>query len=127
MLSAGYYDAYYLRAMKVRTLVKRDYEEALRQCDVLLTPTAPGTAFKIGEHTADPLAMYLGDVCTVTLNLAGLPGISLPCGYQDGLPVGMQLIGKALAEETLLRVAYTFEQERPDLQQQSPVGEVTSA
>lgn len=127
VLSAGYYDAYYLRAMKVRTLVKRDYEEALRQCDVLLTPTAPGTAFKIGEHTADPLAMYLGDVCTVTLNLAGLPGISLPCGHQDGLPVGMQLIGKALAEETLLRVAYTFEQERPDLQQQSPVGEVTSA
>ena len=93
VLSSGYYDAYYLRAMKVRTLIKHDYDEALKQCDVLLTPTAPDTAFKIGQNSGNPLAMYLGDVCTVTLNLAGLPGLSIPCGYKNGLPIGMQLIG----------------------------------
>lgn len=125
VLSSGYYDAYYLRAMKVRTLVKQDYDKALKQCDVLLTPTAPDVAFLVGEHVNDPLAMYLADVCTVTLNLAGLPGMSIPCGYKNGLPIGMQLIGRALGEETLLRVAYAFEQERTDVQQQAPVGEVT--
>lgn len=124
VLSSGYYDAYYLRAMKVRTLIKRDYDEALKKCDLLLTPTAPDTAFKIGQHSGDPLAMYLGDVCTVTLNLAGLPGISIPCGYKNGLPIGMQLIGKALDEETLLRAAYTFEQNRTDLRKPLPMGEV---
>lgn len=111
--------------MKVRTLVKQDYDKALKQCDVLLTPTAPDVAFLVGEHVNDPLAMYLADVCTVTLNLAGLPGMSIPCGYKNGLPIGMQLIGRALGEETLLRVAYAFEQERTDVQQQAPVGEVT--
>ena len=124
VLSSGYYDAYYLRAMKVRTLIKQDYDEALKQCDVLLTPTAPDAAFKIGQNSDNPLAMYLGDVCTVTLNLAGLPGISIPCGYKNGLPIGMQLIGKALDEETLLRVAYTFEQNRTDLRKPLPMGEV---
>ena len=124
VLSSGYYDAYYLRAMKVRTLIKHDYDEALKQCDVLLTPTAPDTAFKIGQNSGNPLAMYLGDVCTVTLNLAGLPGLSIPCGYKDGLPIGMQLIGKALDEETLLRAAYTFEQNRTDLRKPLPMGEV---
>ena len=124
VLSSGYYDAYYLRAMKVRTLIKQDYDEALKKCDVLLTPTAPDTAFKIGQNSDNPLAMYLGDVCTVTLNLAGLPGLSIPCGYKDGLPIGMQLIGKALDEATLLRVAYTFEQNRTDLRKPSPMGEV---
>lgn len=124
VLSAGYYDAYYLRAMKVRTLVKADYDKALETCDILLTPTTPDTAFKIGQNSDNPLAMYLGDVCTVTLNLAGLPGISLPCGYKDGMPVGMQLIGRALDEETLLRAAYTFEQERTDLRKPLPMGEV---
>ena len=124
VLSSGYYDAYYLRAMKVRTLIKQDYDEALKKCDVLLTPTAPDTAFKIGQNSGNPLAMYLGDVCTVTLNLAGLPGLSIPCGYKDGLPIGMQLIGKALDEATLLRVAYTFEQNRTDLRKPSPMGEV---
>lgn len=124
VLSSGYFDAYYLRAMKVRTLIKQDYDEALKQCDVLLTPTAPDTAFKIGQNDNNPLAMYLGDVCTVTLNLAGLPGLSIPCGYKNGLPIGMQLIGKALDEETLLRVAYTFEQHRQDLVQTSPMGGV---
>lgn len=108
VLSSGYYDAYYLRAMKVRTLLKQDFDEALKTCDVLLTPTTPDTAFKIGQNNDNPLAMYLGDVCTVTLNLTGLPGMSIPCGFKNGLPIGMQLIGKALDEETLLRVAYTL-------------------
>ncbi|MCI1824128.1 MAG: Asp-tRNA(Asn)/Glu-tRNA(Gln) amidotransferase subunit GatA [Megasphaera sp.] len=124
VLSSGYYDAYYLRAMKVRTLVKSDYDEALKQVDVLLTPTVPDTAFKIGQNTDDPLAMYLGDICTVTLNLTGLPGINICCGYKDGLPIGMQLIAKALDEETLLRTAYTFEQNRTDLKKQPPMREV---
>lgn len=124
VLSSGYYDAYYLRAMKVRTLLKQDFDKALSQCDVLLTPTVPDTAFRIGQHDNDPLAMYLGDVCTVSLNLAGLPGISIPCGYKDGMPIGMQLIGAALGEETLLRVAYTFEQNRTDLRKPLPMGEV---
>lgn len=124
VLSSGYYDAYYLQAMKVRTLMKQDFDEALQKCDILLTPTAPDTAFKIGQNSGDPLAMYLGDVCTVPLNLAGLPGISIPCGYKDGLPIGMQLIGKALDEATLLRAAYTFEQNRTDLRIPSPMGEV---
>ena len=124
VLSSGYYDAYYLQAMKVRTLMKQDFDEALKKCDILLTPTAPDTAFKIGQNRGDPLAMYLGDVCTVPLNLAGLPGISIPCGYKDGLPIGMQLIGKALDEATLLRAAYTFEQNRTDLRMPSPMGEV---
>jgi aspartyl-tRNA(Asn)/glutamyl-tRNA(Gln) amidotransferase subunit A len=124
VLSSGYYDAYYLRAMKVRTLIKQDYDAALKKCDVLLTPTAPDTAFKIGQNSDNPLAMYLGDVCTVTLNMAGLPGMSIPCGYKNGLPIGMQLIGKALDEATLLRTAYTFEQNRTDLQKPSPMGEV---
>lgn len=124
VLSSGYYDAYYLRAMKVRTLIKQDYDEALKKCDLLLTPTAPDTAFQIGQNSNNPLAMYLGDVCTVTLNLAGLPGISIPCGYKNGLPIGMQLIGKALDEETLLRAAYTFEQNRTDLRKPLPMGEV---
>lgn len=124
VLSSGYYDAYYLQAMKVRTLMRQDFDEALKKCDILLTPTAPDTAFKIGQNSGDPLAMYLGDVCTVPLNLAGLPGISIPCGYKDGLPIGMQLIGKALDEATLLRAAYTFEQNRTDLCMPSPMGEV---
>lgn len=124
VLSSGYYDAYYLRAMKVRTLLKQDFDEALKTCDVLLTPTAPDVAFKIGQNDNNPLAMYLGDVCTVTLNLTGLPGMSIPCGFKNGLPIGMQLIGKALDEETLLRVAYTFEQNRTDLQKPLPLGEV---
>ena len=110
-LSAGYYDAYYLKAMKVRTLVQQDYNEAFRKVDVIMAPTAPTPAFKIGEMVSDPLQMYLQDACTVPLNLAGLPGISIPCGYSDsGMPIGLQIIGKALDEETILRAAYTYEQ-----------------
>ena len=117
-LSAGYYDAYYKRAQQVRTLIRRDFDRAFETFDVLLTPTAPTTAFRIGER-ADPLAMKLNDVCTLPANLAGLPGISLPCGFVDGLPVGLQLIGKPFDEETLLRVAYTYEQ-ATDWHQQHP-------
>ena len=110
-LSAGYYDAYYLKAMKVRTLVQQDYNEAFRKVDVIMAPTAPTPAFKIGEMVSDPLQMYLQDACTVPLNLAGLPGISIPCGYSEsGMPIGLQIIGKALDEETILRAAYTYEQ-----------------
>ena len=110
-LSAGYYDAYYLKAMKVRTLVQQDYNKAFKKVDVIMAPTAPTPAFKIGEMISDPLQMYLQDACTVPLNLAGLPGMSIPCGYSSsGMPIGLQIIGKALDEETILRAAYTYEQ-----------------
>ena len=110
-LSAGYYDAYYLKAMKIRTLVAQDYAEAFKQVDVIMAPVAPTPAFKLGEMMSDPLQMYLQDACTVPLNLAGLPGISIPCGYSStGLPIGLQIIGKALDEATIIRTAYTYEQ-----------------
>ncbi len=110
-LSAGYYDAYYLKALKVRRLVKEDYDKTFKDVDVIICPAAPSVAYKIGEKIANPLEMYLQDACTVPLNLAGLPGISVPCGYnKDKMPIGMQIIGKALDEETILRVAYTYEQ-----------------
>jgi len=110
-LSAGYYDAYYLKALKVRRLIKEDFDKAFEQVDVIVCPTAPTPAYKIGEKISNPLEMYLQDACTVPLNLAGLPGISVPCGYSsDNMPIGLQIIGKALDEETILRVAYTYEQ-----------------
>jgi aspartyl-tRNA(Asn)/glutamyl-tRNA(Gln) amidotransferase subunit A len=111
VLSAGYYDAYYSKAQKLRSLIKRDFEQAFEKCDVLLTPTTPGPAFGVGAKTTDPLEMYLQDVFTVTVNLAGLPGISVPAGLTaNGLPLGLQLIGKAFDEATLLRAAYAVEQ-----------------
>ncbi len=110
VLSSGYYDAYYSKAQRVRALVKRDYIEAFTKCDVLLTPTSPTTAFKIGERSADPLAMYLSDIYTVSANLAGVPAISVPCGLSEaGLPIGVQLIGNFWAEGTLLNMASAFE------------------
>ncbi len=109
-LSAGYYDAYYLQAQKVRTLIRREFEQAFQQYDALLTPTSPTAAFKLGEKTGDPMQMYLSDVFTIPANIAGIPGISVPCGFVDGLPVGLQVLGPPLSEETLLRVAYAFEQ-----------------
>lgn len=109
-LSAGYYDAYYLKALKVRTLIQKDFTDAFKNVDVILTPTTPNAAFKIGEMTNDPLKMYLQDICTVPVNLAGLPGISVPCGFnKENLPLGFQLIGKPLDEETILRAAFTYE------------------
>ena len=111
VLSAGYYDAYYLKAQRVRTLIKRDFDEAFKSCDVIATPTAPTTAFKIGEKTQDPLQMYLSDIFTISVNLAGLPALSLPCGFdEDGMPIGLQLIGKPFDESTILRTAYHYEQ-----------------
>jgi aspartyl-tRNA(Asn)/glutamyl-tRNA(Gln) amidotransferase subunit A len=112
-LSAGYYDAYYLKAQKVRTLIKRDFEKAFESYDVIVTPVSPTVAFKIGEKVDDPVQMYLSDVCTLPINIAGVPAISIPAGFVDGLPVGMQLIGKHFSEEMLLRVAYAYEQATP--------------
>ncbi|RLC94397.1 MAG: Asp-tRNA(Asn)/Glu-tRNA(Gln) amidotransferase GatCAB subunit A [Chloroflexi bacterium] len=109
-LSAGYYDAYYLKALRVRTLIRREFEEALKTVDALVTPTSPTVPFKIGEKLDDPIQMYLSDVCTLPINIAGVPGISVPAGFADGLPIGMQIIGRPLGEEVLLRVAYAYEQ-----------------
>jgi aspartyl-tRNA(Asn)/glutamyl-tRNA(Gln) amidotransferase subunit A len=110
-LSAGYYDAYYRKASQVRTLIGKDFEQAFRQCDALVLPTAPTPAFKIGEKVDDPLQMYLSDIYTIPCNLAGLPGLSLPCGFsQAGLPIGLQILGNHFQEEKILRVAYAYEQ-----------------
>ena len=111
VLSSGYYDAYYKKAQKVRTLVKNKFDEIFKSYDVILTPTSPTTAFKIGEKSDNPLEMYLSDICTVSVNIAGLPGLSMPCGVdKNGLPIGMQLIGKHFDEETILNAGYTYEQ-----------------
>lgn len=111
VLSSGYYDAYYKKAEKVRTLILEEFEKVFKKYDVILTPTSPTTAFNIGENIKDPLTMYLADICTVPVNIAGLPGISIPCGVdKDGMPVGMQLIGNRFNEDAILNAAYTFEQ-----------------
>ncbi len=111
VLSSGYYDAYYKKAQKVRSLVMNEFNKAFQKYDVLLTPTSPTVAFKIGEKTSNPLEMYLSDICTVSVNIAGLPGISIPCGVDsNNMPIGMQLIGNKFQEETILNAAYTFEQ-----------------
>jgi aspartyl-tRNA(Asn)/glutamyl-tRNA(Gln) amidotransferase subunit A len=109
VLSAGYYDAYYLKAQKVRTLLRQDFIKAFSDCDAILTPTTPTPAFKFGEKVDDPLAMYLNDIYTVTANLAGIPGISVPCGLSsERLPIGMQLLGPYWSEATLLRLAHQY-------------------
>ena len=111
VLSHGYYDAYYLKAMKVRTLIKQGFDEAFKTCDVVVMPTAPSPAFRLGEKLEDPLQMYLSDIYTISANLAGIPALSLPCGFSpDGLPVGLQLLGKPFSEGLLLQVAYAYEQ-----------------
>jgi aspartyl-tRNA(Asn)/glutamyl-tRNA(Gln) amidotransferase subunit A len=121
-LSAGYYDAYYLKAQRVRTLIRKDFDKAFEACDVIVTPTTPTTAFKIGEKIQDPLQMYLSDIYTISVNLAGLPALSLPCGFDsEGLPIGIQIVGKHFDESTLLGAAYAYEQStdwhkrKPDL------------
>jgi aspartyl-tRNA(Asn)/glutamyl-tRNA(Gln) amidotransferase subunit A len=120
-LSAGYYDAYYLKAQKVRTLIRREFEEAFQRYDALITPTSPTVPFKIGERVDDPLQMYLSDVCTLPINIAGIPGLSVPAGFVDGLPVGMQILSKPFSEETLFRIGYAYQQAtgwnqaRPDI------------
>ncbi len=109
-LSSGYYDAYYLRALKVRTLIRRDFEKAFEEVDVILTPTSPTPAFRLGEKIQDPLSMYLSDIYTISVNLAGLPAVSFPCGFtKENLPIGAQLIGKAFDEETLIRIGFTYQ------------------
>ncbi|MBU2608107.1 MAG: Asp-tRNA(Asn)/Glu-tRNA(Gln) amidotransferase subunit GatA [Chloroflexi bacterium] len=120
-LSAGYYDAWYVKAQKVRTLIRREFDQAFEKYDALVTPTSPTIPFKIGEKVDDPLQMYLSDVCTLPINIAGVPGISIPAGFADGLPIGMQIIGKHFGEETILRIAYAYQQatdwhkRRPDI------------
>ena len=119
-LSSGYYDAYYKKAQQVRTIIRNDFENAFEKYDIILTPTAPTTAFTIGEKTTDPLQMYLEDICTVSINIASVPAMSLPCGFDsNGMPVGMQLIGRAFGEETIFKAAYTFEQ-NTDFHKQRP-------
>ena len=111
VLSSGYYDAYYKKAQQVRTLVKNEFDKAFSKYDVILTPTSPTVAFDIGTKSSNPLEMYLADICTVSVNIAGLPGISIPCGVDsNGMPIGMQLIGQKFSEETILNAAYTYEQ-----------------
>lgn len=120
-LSAGYYDAYYLKAQKVRTLIRREFDEVFEKFDAIITPTSPTVPFKIGEKVDDPLQMYLSDVCTLPINIAGVPAISIPAGFAKGLPIGMQIISKPFAEEIILKIAYAYEQatewqkRRPDL------------
>jgi aspartyl-tRNA(Asn)/glutamyl-tRNA(Gln) amidotransferase subunit A len=122
-LSAGYYDAYYVKAQQVRTLIRRDFDAAFETVDVVATPTSPTPAFRLGERTADPLRMYLADVFTVSAPLAGLPAISVPCGLtSDRLPVGLQLTGPAWAEETILRAAAAYERHTPWASMQPPLG-----
>ena len=121
-LSAGYYDAYYKKAQQVRTLIKRDFDEAFKTVDVIVTPTAPTPAFRFGEKTADPLQMYLSDIFTISVNLAGIPAISLPGGFsKEGLPIGLQILGRAFDEEGVLRVAYTYEQETEFHKRRAPL------
>ena len=111
VLSAGYYDAYYGKAQSVRTLIRRDFDAAFQDVDFIVTPVTPTPAFKLGEKVQDPLQMYLSDIFTISVNLAGLPAIAVPCGFsQTGLPIGMQLIGRAFEESTILRAAYAYEQ-----------------
>ena len=108
-LSSGYYDAYYLKAAKVRRLVKEDFDRAFEKVDLIAGPTSPTTAFKIGEKTNDPLEMYLADLFTVPISLAGFPALSVNCGYSEGLPIGLQIVGKRWGEETILQAGYALE------------------
>jgi len=122
VLSSGYYDAYYNRAQKVRQMIAQDFRLAFGQCDALLTPTSPTAAFKLGERTQDPLQMYLADIFTIAVNLAGICGVSIPCGFTSGkLPIGLQIIGKKWGEETMLRVAHAYEQATPWHKEKPPI------
>jgi aspartyl-tRNA(Asn)/glutamyl-tRNA(Gln) amidotransferase subunit A len=121
-LSAGYYDAYYLKAQKVRTLIKQEFDRAFETHDALVTPTSPTVPFKLGDRLEDPMQMYLADICTLPVNIAGIPAVSVPAGFAEdsstspgsasgqGLPIGMQIMGKPFSEGTLLRIAFAFEQ-----------------
>ncbi len=122
-LSSGYYEAYYAKAQRVRTLIKRDFDRAFERVDVIVTPTAPTPAFRIGEKTQDPLQMYLSDIFTISVNLAGVPAVSLPCGFSpDGLPIGLQMIGQPFAESTILRAAAAYERATEWKARKAPIG-----
>ena len=123
VLSSGYYDAYYLRAQKVRTLIRRDFLKAFEQCDAIVTPTSPTAAFKAGEKSGDPMQMYLSDIFTISCNLAGIPGMSVPCGFTRNpkLPIGLQILGKPFGEETILRLAHAYEQATGWHKEQAPL------
>ena len=121
-LSSGYYDAYYLKAQQVRTLIKQDFDQAFEHFDLIIGPTTPTTAFKLGEQIGDPLTMYLNDILTIPVSLAGVPAISIPCGFAEGLPVGLQIIGKPFDESTVLRAAHAYES--PDGSSSAPPGVV---
>ena len=121
-LSAGYYDAYYKKALKVRKLIKDDFARVFRDLDLILSPTSPSTAFKFGEKTGDVLSMYLSDIYTVPVNIAGLPAISVPCGFSNNLPIGLQLIGNYYREDLLFKAAYSYEQS-VDFSTRTPVVE----
>ncbi len=124
-LSAGYYEAYYRKASQVRTLMKRDFEEAFRMCDVILTPTSPTPAFRLGERLSDPLTMYLSDIFTISCNLAGIPGISVPCGFtEEGLPLGLQFLGRFLDEISILKVAHAYEEATEWHKKRPPLGKL---
>ena len=120
-LCSGYYDAYYLKALKVRTMIRNELQRAFDHFDALITPTSPTIAFPLGERVTDPIAMYQSDICTIPANIAGIPGISIPCGFSNGMPIGMQIMGKHLSEEMILRIAYSYQQttdwhsQRPNL------------
>jgi len=119
-LSAGYFDAYYVKAQKVRRLIANDFQSAWQHCDLILGPVSPTTAFKIGEKADDPVAMYLTDIYTLSANLAGVPGLSMPCGFVDGLPVGAQLLGPHFSESSLLRTAFHYQQHTGSFQAPAP-------
>ena len=108
--SSGYYDAYYVKAQKVRTLIKQDFDSAFAQVDAIVAPTSPTVAFRIGARTDDPVQMYLADVFTIPANMAGIPGIAVPCGFSDGLPVSLQVLGRSFDEQGILRIAHAYEQ-----------------
>jgi aspartyl-tRNA(Asn)/glutamyl-tRNA(Gln) amidotransferase subunit A len=109
-LSAGYYDAYYLKAQKVRTLIRHEFQDVFNTVDAIVAPTSPSVAFNVGSRIDNPMQMYLSDILTIPANIAGIPAISIPCGTDDGLPVGLQIMGNHLNEETILRIAYSYEQ-----------------
>ena len=113
-LSSGYYDAYYEKAQKIRTLIKRDFDKTFEKFDAIISPTAPILPFKIGEKVDNPLAMYMSDILTVSVNLAGTCALSVPCGFVDGLPVGLQVIGNKFEEEKIIKLAYNYERNRGD-------------
>jgi aspartyl-tRNA(Asn)/glutamyl-tRNA(Gln) amidotransferase subunit A len=121
VLSHGYYDAYYLQAQRIRRLIAKDFAEAFRQCDLIMGPTSPTTAFRVGEKMSDPVQMYLSDIYTIAVNLAGLPGMAVPAGFADGLPVGLQLIGDYFSEARMLNAAHQYQQVT-DWHQRCPAG-----